>query len=192
MYLKMPRKAWGSDFCTQTMVQDWARELQPSIVEEHWWGKGNWHLHGILVNSYVHSQSFQSSLTLLWPHGLQPSRLLCPWDSPGKNTAMLSSRGSSQPRNQTHVSCISFIACPKEVSLPTPSPWKITALGSSEHEQKSHVTMESEHWQKKHFSWSEECSRCKIRQLRKAQPGYTVPLLQDTPEDWLSHVHVPV
>ena len=22
----------------------------------------------------------------LWPHGLQPVRLLCPWDSPGKNT----------------------------------------------------------------------------------------------------------
>ena len=24
----------------------------------------------------------------LQPHGLQPSRLLCPWDSPGKNTGM--------------------------------------------------------------------------------------------------------
>ena len=22
----------------------------------------------------------------LWPHGLRPARLLCPWDSPGKNT----------------------------------------------------------------------------------------------------------
>ena len=22
----------------------------------------------------------------LWPHGLQPIRFLCPWDSPGKNT----------------------------------------------------------------------------------------------------------
>ena len=22
----------------------------------------------------------------LWPHGLKPTRLLCPWDSPGKNT----------------------------------------------------------------------------------------------------------
>ena len=22
----------------------------------------------------------------LWPHGLQPARLLCPWNSPGKNT----------------------------------------------------------------------------------------------------------
>ena len=24
----------------------------------------------------------------LWPHGLEPSRLLCPWDFPGKNTGM--------------------------------------------------------------------------------------------------------
>ena len=26
--------------------------------------------------------------TLLRPHGLQPARLLCPWDSPGKNTGV--------------------------------------------------------------------------------------------------------
>ena len=24
----------------------------------------------------------------LWPHGLHPTRLLCPWDSPGKNTGV--------------------------------------------------------------------------------------------------------
>jgi len=34
----------------------------------------------------------------------------CPWDSPGKNTevgcTMPSSRGSSQPRNEIHVSCL--------------------------------------------------------------------------------------
>ena len=24
----------------------------------------------------------------LWPHGLQPTRLLCPWDYPGKNTGV--------------------------------------------------------------------------------------------------------
>ena len=27
-------------------------------------------------------------LTLLWPHGLQPTRLLCPQDFPGKNTGV--------------------------------------------------------------------------------------------------------
>ena len=48
----------------------------------------------------------------LQPHGLQPTRLLCSWDSPGKNTQMSVfsySRGSSQPRDQTCVSCISCI-----------------------------------------------------------------------------------
>ena len=56
----------------------------------------------------------------LRPHGLEPTRLLCPWGgggqclvhSPGKNTgvAISSSRGSSQPRDWTRISCISCIA----------------------------------------------------------------------------------
>ena len=29
-----------------------------------------------------------SHVRLLQPHGLQPARLLCPWDSPGKNTGV--------------------------------------------------------------------------------------------------------
>ena len=32
----------------------------------------------------MHAKSLQSCLTL-WPHGLYPIRLLCPWDFPGKN-----------------------------------------------------------------------------------------------------------
>ena len=43
----------------------------------------------------------------LWPHGLQPTRLLCPWNSSGKNTgvvAISSSRGSPKPRDRTGVS----------------------------------------------------------------------------------------
>ena len=43
------------------------------------------------------------------PHGLQPTRLLCPWDFPGKDTlewvSIPFSKGSSQPRDQTQVSC---------------------------------------------------------------------------------------
>ena len=37
---------------------------------------------------YEKSESESPSVTSnsLWPHGLQPARLLCPWDSPGKNT----------------------------------------------------------------------------------------------------------
>ena len=58
----------------------------------HWW---KW-------SRSVMSESLQ-------PCGLSPARLLCPWDSPGKNTGVgchAPSRGSSHPRNQTQVSCI--------------------------------------------------------------------------------------
>ena len=44
----------------------------------------------------------------LQAYGLKPARLLCPWDSPGKNTGVGSRsllRGSSQPRDQSWVSC---------------------------------------------------------------------------------------
>ena len=40
-------------------------------------------------------------------YGLQPVRLLCPWDSPGKNTGegcIFSSRGSSLPGDGTSIS----------------------------------------------------------------------------------------
>ena len=51
-------------------------------------------------------------MTLLRMHVLQPARLLCPWDLPGKNlewVAISFSRGSSWPRDQTHFSCGSWI-----------------------------------------------------------------------------------
>ena len=55
-------------------------------------------------------------------HGLRHTRLLCQWDSPGKNigwAAISFSRGSSEPRDQTwvfYVSCIGrkgvfFVVC---------------------------------------------------------------------------------
>ena len=47
----------------------------------------------------------------LQPHGLEPARVLCPWDSPGKNTvleweAVPFFRGSSRPRDWTQFSRI--------------------------------------------------------------------------------------
>ena len=51
----------------------------------------------------------------LWPHGLQPTRLLCPWDSPGKNTGagchvllqgIFMTRGSNQ-----HLLCTNSHGC---------------------------------------------------------------------------------
>ena len=38
------------------------------------------------LSGYLSVVVAQSCLTLLRPHGLQPFRLLCPWNSPGKNT----------------------------------------------------------------------------------------------------------
>ena len=45
----------------------------------------------------------------LQPRGLQPSRLLCPWDFPGRHTGggvISFSRGSPRPRNQTRIASI--------------------------------------------------------------------------------------
>ena len=42
-------------------------------------------------------------------HVLQPARLLCPWDSPGKNSGLgchFFLLGSSWPRNRTPISCL--------------------------------------------------------------------------------------
>ena len=55
------------------------------------------------VGKSVRAQSL-SRVQLLRPHGLRPSRLLCPWNFPGKNTGVgchSFSRGSSCPRVQT-------------------------------------------------------------------------------------------
>ena len=56
----------------------------------------------------VHAKSLQCP-TLCDPHGLQPTRLLCPWDTPGKNTgggchALL--QGIFPPKDRTQVSLI--------------------------------------------------------------------------------------
>ena len=51
----------------------------------------------------------KSCLTLVWHYGLQPARLLCPWDFPGSPTewvAISFSRGSSRPRDWIQVSYI--------------------------------------------------------------------------------------
>ena len=44
----------------------------------------------------------------MWPHRRQPTRLICPWNSPGKNTGVSWHflRGSSWPWDWTWVSCI--------------------------------------------------------------------------------------
>ena len=60
------------------------------------------------VTGCICVKSLQWCLTVRG-YGLKPARLLCPWDSPGKTlewVAVLSSRETSQPRDQT---CLSWI-----------------------------------------------------------------------------------
>ena len=62
-----------------------------------------------IINAGVVAVQSLSWVRLLVTHGLQPARLLCPCDVPGKNTGLVAisfSRGSFQPRYQTHVSCM--------------------------------------------------------------------------------------
>ena len=53
----------------------------------------------------------KSCLTLLWSHRLQPTRLLCPWDFPGKNTGvgchfLLQGIFPTQGSNPCHLHCM--------------------------------------------------------------------------------------
>ena len=77
-----------------------------------------------LLSSNTHAKLLQSCLTL-WPHGLQPARLLGPWDFPGKNTGVVAatySGGSSWPRDWT---CFSFISCIcRQIFFTTSATWE--------------------------------------------------------------------
>ena len=55
-------------------------------------------LNGMLFQIFLRYSVMPNSV---WPHGLYPSSLLCPWDSPRKNTrvgCLSLPRGSSRPR----------------------------------------------------------------------------------------------
>ena len=52
------------------------------------------------------------SCQILRPYGLKPTRLFCPWDSPGENTGVgchFLLQGTSRPRDPICVSCVSCI-----------------------------------------------------------------------------------
>ena len=91
---------------------------------------------GIKVQQYLHKKYRFLSAVLCLVTQLCPTlwtvthRLLCPWDSPGKNTGVgchtLSSRGSFQPRDRTQVSCIAGASLLSEL----PGKLKKTGVGS--------------------------------------------------------------
>ena len=72
----------------------------------------------------------------LQPHELYPTRFLCPWDFPGKNTGVgchsLSSNRSSRTRNRICVSCGSCIAGRFFIAEPLGKALKSIPLGLRE------------------------------------------------------------
>ena len=79
--------------------------------------KAEWRLPLSLSLSFPQTESESVSRSVvsdsLLSQGLQPSRFLCPWNSPGRNTGVgciTLSRGSFSPRDRTQVSCIALQA----------------------------------------------------------------------------------
>ena len=90
----------GPDWVTSISLftfMHWRRKWQPIPVflpgESQGWGSlvGWTRLKWLSSSSpYSNSNSFSRSVMSdsLWPQGLYPARILCPWDSPGKNTGV--------------------------------------------------------------------------------------------------------
>ena len=77
---------------------------------------------------------------------------LCPWNSPGKNTGVglpfPTSRGSSWPKNQTHISCISCIG--RQILYHCATWEALLSFGLLEFKKIKIVSFHSCSWQKKH------------------------------------------
>ena len=58
------------------------------------------------VNYKIHNLKSESESCSVVSNSLQPLGLYSPWNSPSQNTGVGRSRGSSQTRDQTQVSCI--------------------------------------------------------------------------------------
>ena len=59
-------------------------EYENTKIDSGWW----WPNSVNILKSTVCTRGCSVVSDPLWPHGLQPARLLCPWDFPGKNTGL--------------------------------------------------------------------------------------------------------
>ena len=62
----------------------------------------------------------------LCPHGLQPARLLCPWDSPGKSTGV-GCHSLLQGIFPTHGLNLGLLNCRQIISKPPGKPQRTTS-----------------------------------------------------------------
>ena len=85
-------------------------------------GHGHVCLHMLSFEGFPHGASGKESVShsvvsySLWPHGLQAARLLCPWNSPGKNTgvgchALLQDIFPTQGLNPDFLHCRQTLYC---------------------------------------------------------------------------------
>ena len=90
--------------------------LPSAIIRHSWWllisgtllWTGTIFTDACVLSCLVMSNSLQ-------PLGLQPTRLLCPWDFSGKNIGVgfiSFSRGPSKPRDWTHISLLQMDSSP--------------------------------------------------------------------------------
>ena len=110
----------------------------------------------------------------LWPHEPQPARLLCPWDSPGKNTGVVAipfSRGSSRPRDRTTISCNS---CTGRQILHHWANWKAHLLQFSSVQLLSHVRLFATPWitaRQASLSITNSRSSLRLRSIESVMPS---------------------
>ena len=109
MSISTNARGWtASDF--NELFSGWSVGVIPSIYPMwknvpsrflwRWSDKANF----LKLKKYSEVTVAQSCPILCNPHGLQPTRLLCPWSSPGKNTSLL--QEIFPIRNRTLLSCI--------------------------------------------------------------------------------------
>ena len=84
-----------------------------------------------IYTAYMHAKSLHLCPKSLQPHGLQPTRPLCPWDSSGKNTgvgyhALLQGIFITQGSNP-HVLCFLYWQASSLPQAPPGKPYRYTA-----------------------------------------------------------------
>ena len=111
-----------SSYCTmanRTREGDWSQGTEVMDCDVTWQQMRMWLVRFPLGNLNwekwmalsTWSVLVSQSCSTLWPQGLKPARLLCPWDSPGKNTGvgchcLFQGIFPTQGLNQGHQHCI--------------------------------------------------------------------------------------